>query len=198
MFVQVIEGKCNDADTLHDRLETWQRDLMPGAVGYLGSTAGVTSSGDCIIVARFENEDTARRNSERPEQSAWWEQTERCFTGPVTFHDTSDVQVMRECESDDAHFVQVMEGHVADVNRAHELEDRTAPLLTQHRPDLMGSYTAYDGDEFITVAYFTDEASAREGEKQQPPEGFMQEMAEVMPVERYLDLRDPWVASAPA
>ncbi|MBX7161105.1 MAG: hypothetical protein K1X95_12505 [Acidimicrobiia bacterium] len=196
MFVQVIEGKCSDADALHERLDIWQRDLMAGAIGYLGSTAGVTDSGDCIIMVRFESEDAARRNSERPEQDAWWQETAKCFTGPATFHDTSDVQVMRECDSDEAHFVQVMEGHVDDVGKAHELEDRTAPLLAEQRPDLMGAYTAYHGDGYTTVAYFTDEASAREGEKRQPPEDLTAEMNAVMPVERYLDLRDPWVASA--
>lgn len=196
MFVQVIEGKCNDADALHERMETWHKDVMPGAIGYLGSTGGVTSSGDCIMIARFESEEAARRNSNRPEQSAWWEQTERCFSGPVTFHDTTDVHVMRECESDDAHFVQVMEGHVDDVARAHDFEDEAAPLLAEHRPELMGSFTAFHGNDFTTVAYFTDEAAAREGEKKAPPEEFAAQMAEMMQVERYLDLRDPWLASA--
>lgn len=197
MFVQVIEGKCKDTDALHRQMDLWQRDLQPGAIGYLGSTSGVTSTGDCIMLARFESEDAARRNSERPEQAAWWAETSECFDGPVTFHDCTDVHVMRECEAD-AQFVQVMEGQVEDVERAHELEDQVAPMLRQYRPDLVGSYTAYHGTEFTSVAYFTDESSARAGEGEEPPPELATEMAawdQVMKVDRYLDLRDPWLAS---
>ncbi len=94
MFIQVIEGTTNDADALRRRFEMWETDLKPGATGYLGSTGGCTAQGDCIFVARFENRDAARANSERPEQGEWWAATEACFSGPVTFHDTEDVELM--------------------------------------------------------------------------------------------------------
>jgi len=61
MFIQVIEGKTNDAEALHRRIEVWERDLKPGAIGYLGSTGGCTSTGDCILVARFESREAAQR-----------------------------------------------------------------------------------------------------------------------------------------
>jgi len=70
MFIQVIEGHTRDAEALHHQLERWQRDLMPGAIGYLGSTGGCTATGDCILIARFESAEAARRNSDRPEQTA--------------------------------------------------------------------------------------------------------------------------------
>ena len=94
MFVQVMHGKTSDPEALHRRLEVWEAELMPGAVGYLGSTGGCTSDGDCILIARFEDREAARRNSDRPEQGAWWAETEKCFDGPVTFHDTEDVDLM--------------------------------------------------------------------------------------------------------
>ena len=114
MFIQVIEGKTQDPDALHRQLEVWERDLLPGAIGYLGSTGGCTSNGDCILVARFESQEAAQRNSERPEQTQWWQDTEKCFDGAVTFHDSVDVQVMTHGTLDEAQFVQVMEGHVTD------------------------------------------------------------------------------------
>lgn len=200
MFVQVIEGKAKDPEAVHRQLEVWERDLMPGAIGYLGSTGGCTSAGDCIIVARFESAEAARRNSERPEQSAWWADTAACFDGSVRFHDSEDVEVMTHGDLDDAHFVQVMEGHVADRDRAAALEREADPALAEMRPDLLGLVTAYFGDhEFTELAYFTDETAAREGERREPPEDLadmLAEWEEVVKVERYLDLTDPWLTSA--
>ena len=65
MFIQIIEGTTSRPEALHERFEIWERDLMPDAIGYLGSTGGCTSSGDCIVIARFESRDAARRNSDR-------------------------------------------------------------------------------------------------------------------------------------
>ncbi|MGD9701546.1 MAG: hypothetical protein AB7Q42_06170 [Acidimicrobiia bacterium] len=200
MFIQVIEGKTHDADALHRQLEVWQRDLMPGAIGYLGSTGGCTSNGDCILVARFESREAAQRNSDRPEQTQWWQETMKCFDGDVRFHDSVDVQVMEHGTLDDAHFVQVMEGHVMDRSRAEMLEREADPMLAEMRPELIGAVTAFfDGDEFAELAYFTSEEAAREGERQEPPPEAAAQMAEwerVMKVERYLDIKDPWLISA--
>jgi hypothetical protein len=200
MFIQVIEGKTQDPDALHRQLEVWERDLMPGAIGYLGSTGGCTSNGDCILVARFESQEAAQRNSERPEQTQWWQETEKCFDGAVTFHDSVDVQVMTHGTLDEAQFVQVMEGHVTDRARAEALEREAEPMLAEMRPDLIGAVTAYFGDnEFTELAYFTSEEAAREGERREPPAEAMEQMAEwerIMKVERYLDIKDPWLISA--
>lgn len=200
MFVQVIEGKTENPEELHNRLEIWQRDLMPGAIGYLGSTGGCTSSGDCILIARFESREAARRNSDRREQTDWWRETEKCFDGPVRFHDTDDVQLMTHGELDNAHFVQVMEGHVSDRNRLVELEREVGPILAKARPDLIGSVTAYFADnEFTEVAYFTSEAEARHGEVREMPSEMASKTAEweqLIHVERYIDITEPWLVSA--
>ena len=197
MFIQVIEGKTSDPEALHRQLEVWQRDLMPGAIGYLGSTGGCTSTGDCIMIARFESADAARRNSDRPEQGRWWAETEKCFDGPVRFHDSVDVHVMAHGDLDGARFVQVMEGHVADQTRATELENEADPILSKLRPDLLGSVTAYFGDhEFAEFAYFTSEEAAREGERREMTDDAADKFAEweqLMKVERYLDITDPWL-----
>lgn len=200
MFIQVIEGRTNDADRLHRQLDIWDRDLKPGAIGYLGSTGGVTDGGDFIVIARFESAEAAARNGARPEQNAWWEDTERCFEGTVRFHDSIDVQVMSHGQLDDAHFVQVMEGHVTDRKRAVELEREAEPMLSEIRPDLIGSVTAYfDNGEFTEVAYFTSEQAARQGEQRAIPSSsasLLNEWEHLMKVERYFDITDPWMTSA--
>ena len=53
MFVQIIQGKASDPEQLRAALDRWVRDLAPGAVGWLGSTGGVTEDGRFIALARF-------------------------------------------------------------------------------------------------------------------------------------------------
>ncbi|HLU41618.1 MAG TPA: hypothetical protein VKZ55_04405 [Microthrixaceae bacterium] len=197
MFIQVIEGRSSDPEAVHRRIQVWEEELRPGAEGFLGSAGGCTDDGHCILVARFADRASAMRNSNRPEQSAWWAETEQCFEGPVTFHDTEDVHVMQHGDLDSARFVQVMEGHVADRAGADRIEQESDRMLAEARPDLLGSYTAYfDDGEFADVAFFTDEQEAREAEQREvPPEMVegLQEFQRVLPVERYLDLHEPWI-----
>lgn len=202
MFVQVIEGKTSDPEALHRRLELWEAELMPGAIGYLGSTGGCTSAGDCILIARFESREAAQRNSDRPEQTEWWNETEQCFDGPVTFHDSVEVEQMIHGGMEGARFVQVMEGHVTDKTRAKDLERESDPVLSELRPELLGAVTAYYGDDdFTEVAYFTSEGEARQGESAEIPPEMADRFAEwqsVMHVDKYLDIPDPWLTSAPS
>ncbi len=200
MFIQVIEGTTRDPEALHERLDVWERDLRPGATGYLGSTGGCTTDGHCILVVRFESRDAARRNSERAEQTAWWQATEALFDGPVTFHDTDDVHVISHGNPDRAGFVQVMDGHVTDHDRAVALERTADEMLAELRPELLGAVTAFHGDgAFTEVAYFTSEEDARRGERMEMPASAQSMLAEwqnVMRVDHYYDLRQPWLASA--
>lgn len=202
MFIQVIEGKVRDEAALQRQLDTWERELMPGAIGYLGSTGGCTAAGDCCLIARFESRDAAQRNSDRPEQSAWWRDTEACFDGPVTFHDSEDVEIMEHGDLDSARFVQVMEGHVTDHDRAVAMERESEQMLARMRPDLLGSVTAYyDRDGFTEVAYFTSEADARTAESAEMTDdvkAMFQEWQDVMRVDRYLDISSPWLMTGPA
>ena len=79
MYIQLIQGKVADEERLRRRLDQWESELMPGAVGYLGTTAGFCDDGTFVALARFESAEAARRNSQRPEQSAWWADTATCF-----------------------------------------------------------------------------------------------------------------------
>ncbi len=63
MFVQVIEGKTSDPAALMEHSDRWQREVRPGAIGYLGVTAGATADGRTIAIVRFEDEASARANA---------------------------------------------------------------------------------------------------------------------------------------
>jgi hypothetical protein len=199
MFVQVIQGAVADADELRACLDRWMREVGPGAVGWLGSTGGVTADGQGIAVVRFESEEAARRNSDRPEQHQWWMETSKLFAGDVTFHDCRDVYEFGRGGSDVAGFVQVIQGRVSDPARALEGMRRTEEPMREHRPDVIGGLIALHGDGgFTESVYFTSEAEARAGEKKpMPPEAqqAMEEEMALMSELTFVDLTDPWLDS---
>ena len=198
MFVQVMHGKTSDPEALHRRLEVWEAELMPGAVGYLGSTGGCTSDGDCILIARFEDRESARRNSDRPEQGAWWAETEKCFDGPVTFFDCPQVDVWMQGGSDDAGFVQVMEGHTSDPARMRDMLLRNTHEMHRRRPEIIGGTMALHGDgAFVETVYFTSEEEARQRESMPPPQELADAMrdGQLMDDLTFLDLHEPWLVS---
>ncbi|HLM64925.1 MAG TPA: hypothetical protein VK306_11555 [Acidimicrobiales bacterium] len=197
MFIQVIRGQVADAEGLEAALDRWQEEVRPGAVGFLGSTGGVTPDGRAVVLARFESAEAAKANSDRPEQGAWWAEAERCFSGPITFHDCTEVDTYRAGGADDAGFVQVMTGR-ADRQRMRRMDELAEPLLPDLRPDLLGSVRAWDGDEYTEAAYFTSEVEARAGEAQEPPAELadaMREWEDVMGDVTYYDLPAPRLVS---
>jgi len=198
MFVQVMQGRCKDAAGLRRQLDRWMEEIEPGATGWLGATGGVTKDGDAIAVVRFDSEDAARRNSERPEQGAWWNETSKYFDGEVTFHDCREVDTLMNGGSDDAGFVQVMQGRVKDMEGFRTMEAATEKRLRQLRPDLMGGIRALHGDGSYTEAnYFTSEAEARAGEKrmgEEAPDMVSEYMSAIEGV-RFFDLTEPWLDS---
>ena len=195
MFIQVIQGTTNDADGLRRQFDRWQDEVGRGAKGFLGSTGGVAEDGTVIILARFDSEDAARSNSGRPEQDAWWNETAKYFQGDVTFRDCRDTETTLAGGSNDAGFVQVMQGRVTDRKRLSALEAEWMPKMQQVRPDVIGSVRAWDGDLFTEAIYFTSEAAAREGEKkmEQDPGADMQEFNSLVTDLKYIDLKDPWL-----
>lgn len=199
MFVQVIEGRVSDADAVHAALDRWARDLAPQAVGWLGSTAGVTEDGRFIALARFESADAARQNSARPEQDRWWSETSRLFEEEPTFRDSRAVTADVVGDPDRAGFVQVIQGRVTDPDRARELMG-PAEEWADFRPDVLASLDVqHDGGEYTMAVYFTSEQEAREGERKQPPPELQARMAEMdalnVGTPEYFDLRQPWLYS---
>ena len=200
MFVQVIRGQVSDADQARAALDRWMQDLAPGATGWLGSTAGVTEDGRFIALARFESEDAARRNSNRPEQDQWWTETSKLFTGEATFRDSTDVTVDVNGDPDNAGFVQVMQGRGTDPDRAKELMGQNRDEWAAFRPDVIGSVAAgHEGGAYTMAMYFTSEAEAREGERKQPPPELAAQMAEMDKLStgepEFFDLNQPWIYS---
>jgi hypothetical protein len=202
MFIQVIQGRTSNADGLRAALDQWERDLAPGAIGWLGSTAGVTEDGRTIGVVRFESEEAARRNSERPEQDRWWRETQKLYDGEVTFRESTDVVVDLQGDPDQAGFVQVMQGRTSDPRRARELMTQDPEVWAKFRPDVVGSVEAtHDGGAYTMVLYFTSEAAAREGERKEVPmelRTMMDEMDKLTVEEpEFFDLKEPILRSAP-
>jgi hypothetical protein len=197
MFIQVITGQVADRAGLDGAFDRWERELRPGATGFLGSTGGVTADGRFIALARFESAEAAQANGDRAEQGAWWAEAEKCFDGPVTFRDCTDVDIFRGGGSDEAGFVQVMRGR-ADRTRVRALDDRVEAVLPALRPDLLGSVRAWYGDDYTEAAYFTSEAEARAAEAQDPPPELadaLSEWQDVMGEITYFDLTSPKLIS---
>jgi hypothetical protein len=197
MFAQVIQGRTSDGQALLGAIDQWTQDLAPGAVGWLGSTEGVTDDGRFVAVARFESAEAADRNAQRPEQTRWWEETQRLFDGEVSFLDSEDVTVDLVGDPDQARFVQVMQGQVTDPARAKELMAQFPPdAMKDFRPDILGSVMiGHDDGRWTQVLYFTSEAEAREGERKESPpqwQATMEELSKISVGEPdFIDLRQP-------
>jgi hypothetical protein len=199
MFVQVIQGTVADADGLRGAVGRWHEEIASGASGWLGTTGGVTADGTAIAVVRFESEEAARRNSDRPEQQRWWAEASGYFADDVTFHDCAQVLSFLDGGSDDAGFVQVIQGRTSDAERMRRLMDESSDGLRELRPDVIGGVVALHGDGgFTQVVYFTSEAAAREGEKKEAPPEVKELDTEVMALlsdARFFDLTRPWTFS---
>jgi hypothetical protein len=200
MFIQVVTGKAKDTDALTRQFEKWISDLRPGAIGFLGATSGMTDDGRFITVARFESAESAQRNSDRPEQGAWWAETEP-YASDVVFDNCSRVETLFGGGSDDATFVQVMRGRIKDAAKADAMFGHgaeTEATLHEARPDVIGEVVAVhdDGGGFTDIVYFTSEADARAGESKEmdaAAQAMMAELEAALDVTEYLDLTRLWL-----
>ena len=194
MFVQVIEGKTSNPAAIIEHGDRWQKDVRPGAIGYLGVTAGVTADGRTVAIVRFDSEASARANAERPEQTKWFQGMAKLYDGEPTFIESSDVTEWMGGGSNDAGFVQVMKSSGVDRAQVEKMDAAFEPFADQ-RPDLLGGLRIWTGrDSCIDVAYFTSEEAARKGEQADVPDemkALMGEFEEGMGQTEYLDLTDP-------
>jgi hypothetical protein len=200
MFVQVIQGQVSDAASVKAQLDRWLQELAPGAQGWLGTTAGVTEDGRFIALARFESEEAARRNSNRPEQDQWWSEVSKLFSGEATFRDSNDVTLDIVGNPDEAGFVQVMQGRGTDPDRARELMSQNSAEWAEFRPDIIGSVAVgHEGGAYTMAVYFTSENEAREGERKEPPAQLKAQMEEIGKLSigepEFFDLKQPWLYS---
>ena len=202
MFIQVIRGKLADEAGFRKTIDRFDTEVKPGAIGYLGTTAGVLDGGGFVICARFESEDLAMQNSDRPEQGAFFAEASKNFDGEPTFYNVTDIEPWLAGGSDDAGFVQVIQGRVSDPERFRHFMEQPMDMLHEQRPEIIGGTIAMEPDGWFTeTVAFRSEDEAREGERKEMPEearrDWEQEMATMRDV-TYLDLHHPWFASAPS
>ncbi len=193
MFIQVIQGKVSDADHLQRELERWRTEIKPGASGYLGSTSGVTPDGRSITLVRFDSEEAARANSERPEQGAWWNEAVKAFDGEVIFHDCREVDSAFGGGSNDAGFVQVIQGRAKDQEEMRRRAPQLEKQLHERRRDILGIVVGWHGDGTFTEAvYFTSAEGARQGEAATENDELRQEFMTLIDGEpTFFDLTTP-------
>ncbi|MEA2517884.1 MAG: hypothetical protein QOG16_1722 [Actinomycetota bacterium] len=197
MFIQVVQGKAKDPAGLKKQWERWEQDVKPESTGFLGSTGGVTPDGEFIALARFESQEAAQTNSGSPAQSKWWEETSQYLDSPM-FHDCNMVSLSNGGGSDEAGFVQVMQGKTTDIAKAQELDAGMEGRMKELRPDVLGSVTAgHENGRYTTAVYFRSESEARAKEKEmQGSEEFKKTMAEWAAISdgepKFFDLTDPW------
>lgn len=195
MFVQIIRAKAADPGGIRKEMDRWQDELGPGAEGWLGVTAGLSGDGEFWSVVRFESEEAARRNSDRPEQGAWWNEMSSHFEGEATFYESSEIETIRDGGSDEAGFVQIMKGRSKDIERMRSEMKAMEPEMRERRPDVIGGISALIGtNEFITTMYFTSEAEARKAE-QAMSEGDGPDWDELIEEMQFIDITEPYLAS---
>nr|MBA3621905.1 hypothetical protein [Euzebyales bacterium] len=118
------------------------------------------------------------------------------------FHDCTLVDLVNDGGSDDAGFVQVIQGKVTDVDRARELDRETQDQMNDVRPDVIGGVVAWHPQDgrFTNAMYFTSEAEARakEQETSNAPEfeEYMRQWQAIADGDpKFLDIAEPWYAS---
>jgi hypothetical protein len=199
MFIQVLRGKLADEAGFRRTIDRWDSEVKQGAIGYLGTTAGVLDGGRFVICARFESEELAMQNSNRPEQGEFFAEASKNFDGEPEFFNVTDVQQWLDGGSDSAGFVQVMIGHSPDRDALQAVAASDAETLRAERPEVIGGLSGnFGSDGFVNIAYFTSEAEARKGESSEPSEQgreMRDEFQRLMGDVEFLDIHEPILLS---
>jgi hypothetical protein len=202
VFIQVMQGRALDPPGIRRELNRWQRQLATDAGGWLGLTAGVTEDGWSVLVMHFDSEQQARRNSDRPEHRAWWREASQ-HLGEVAFHDAPKVRLFGDGRSDLAGFVQVIQGHIDDLERMTSLGGDQEEALAREAPHILGVTVAEHADrpgDFTQILYFTSEQDAQNFEQDPSTEGAevgQEERRRLLTNLRSFDLRHPQLLERP-
>jgi hypothetical protein len=200
MFIRVIQGRATNPPGIRRDLGRWQRLLAADADGWLGSTAGITEDGWSITVVRFASQAQARRNSDRPEQREWWRDASQ-HLARVAVHDAPTVHIYRDGGADQAGFVQVIQGHVYDLERMASLARDQDKVLAREAPHILGVTVAEHADrpgDFTQIMYYTSEQDARSYDQDpavEEDEPVQEERRSLLTNLRCFDLRDPQMLS---
>jgi len=166
MFVQIIRAKAADPEGIE---RIWEENRDRDAAGFLGATGGITTKGEFVLAARFENRTLAMKNSNSPEQTAMWQAMEKCLAGPAEFVESEDVETLMP-GSDKAGFVQMMRATVKDRARYEKIDREFGDRMAELRPDVIGHMNVWLPDGRIHIVdWFTSESEARAAEKKEMP-----------------------------
>jgi hypothetical protein len=200
MFIQIIQGRATNPPGIRRDLGRWQRQLAADADGWLGTTTGITEDGWSITVVRFASEAQARHNRDRPEQREWWRDASQ-HLARIAVHDAPKVYTYRDGGSDQAGFVQVVQGHTEDMERMVSLGRDQDDSQARDAPYVLGMTVAEHADrpgDFTQILYFTSEQDARRLEQKRSAEDdepARRELLDLMTNLRSFDLRDPQLLS---
>lgn len=199
MFSLVVQGRTSDPAGVRRAMDGWVHALPDGAAGWLGATAGVTTDGRFVAVARYDSPEAARRLEAPPEQQRWWAALRADLDGQATVQAGTRTEVFSPGDPGAAGFVQVVQGRVSDLVEARRQLHALQEELEVHLPCLLGTETVEHTDgRFTRVLSFTTEAEAREGERSRHQEVRRRDEEAlrllVGPVD-FLDLREPWLYS---
>jgi hypothetical protein len=196
MFVQVIRGKTKDPAGARALGDKWDKELRPGATGFLGVTAGTTENNEMFTAVRFESAEAAQKNNDRPEQGQFAQEMGALMEGEPQFFNCPTVHLFNGGGNDAATFVQAMVYKTKDLDGLLGLT-KEFEKMSDSRPDLLGGMmcVAEDGKTIFDINYFTSEAEARAAESQEMPAEMQQAMAkfgELIDGEvEFIDIRDP-------
>ena len=202
VFIQVMQGRALDPPGIRRELNRWQRQLATDADGWLGATAGVTEDGWSVVVMHFESETQARRNSDRPEQRAWWREASQ-HLAEVAFHDALKVRLFGDGRSELAGYVQVIQGHIDELEGMASRGGDQEEVLAREAPHILGVTVAEHADrpgDFTQILYFTSEQDAQRFEPEPQADANAPAEAErrgLMTNLRSFDLREPQMLIPP-
>jgi hypothetical protein len=201
MFLHVTQGRVPDRTAMRAQHDVWVREIGAEASGWLDVTAGVTEDDRFICLSRFASVEALARLAARRDHREWWARTARLFLGPVITSEFTDIAVMADAETDEAGFVQIVQGRATDVARQRALVKELLRHLPDGRPDMLGGLAATGPDgRFVWAFAFSSEELARAGEHgEQLPEivEILDDLRAVSGEPTYHDLRHPWLATAP-
>ena len=196
MYIQTVQATCHQQDRMRRIVDDWSTE-MADRDGWLGGTYGFTDDGRFVGVVRYESAAAREQLMQEPASRAGWEAALACCEGDLESHQSEDVMMMLDGGSDDAGFVQVMRGHIGDAKRVEHLaSDEMTSMLHQARPEIIGATMVIEPDgTFVETIAFTDEASARRGERQAMPDTVREDLQRAFADIEYADLHQPWFAS---
>ena len=146
-----------------------------------------------MTIVQFTYDVSAKNNSSRPEQDAFWQEMSQYVDGDPIVVESSDESLLFDGPSAKAGFVQVMESTCTDRAKTEAMESgEMLDALRAARPDLLGGLRVWlDGGKVVEAAYFTSEADARAAEKSEAFDAPQQDFASLYDGMTYLDLPDP-------